>query len=74
MKTGNPIDGMYFFLLILPVVLSFWIGDLLRKKILSHLILESYWRQDLSTLVGILVEIIIIISGVSVGFLLIKLV
>ena len=74
MKTGNPIDGMYFFLLILPFVLSFWIGDLLRKKILSHLILESYWSQNLSTFAGILVEIIIIITGVSVGFLLIKLV
>ena len=74
MRTGNPIDGMYFFLLILPFVLSFWIGDLLRKKILSHLILESYWSQNLSTFAGILVEIIIIITGVSVGFLLIKLV
>jgi hypothetical protein len=74
MRTGNPIDGMYFFLLIFPFVLSFWIGDLLRKKILSHLVLESYWSLNLSTFVGILVEIIIIITGVSVGFLLIKLV
>ena len=74
MRTGNPIDGMYFFLLIFPFVLSFWIGDLLRKKILSHLVLESYWSQNLSTFVGILVEIIIIITGVSMGLLLIKLV
>jgi hypothetical protein len=74
MRTGNPIDGMYFFLLIIPFVLSFWIGDLLRKKILSQLVLESYWSQNLSTFVGILVEILIIMIGVSVGFLLIKLV
>jgi hypothetical protein len=74
MRTGNPIDGMYFFLLIFPFLLSIWIGDILRKRILSYLVLESYWSQNLSTFVGILVEIIIIITGVSVGFLLIKLV
>jgi hypothetical protein len=74
MRTGNPIDGMYFFLLIIPFVLSFWIGDLLRKKIVSHLVLESYWSQNLSTVVGSFVEILIIITGVSAGFLLIKLV
>ncbi len=74
MRTGNPIDGMYFFLLIFPIVLSLWIGDLLRKKILSHLVLESYWSHNLSTFVGILVEIIIIITGVSIGLILIKLV
>ena len=73
MRTGNPIDGMYFFLLIIPLVLSFWSGDLLRKKILSHLVLESNWSQNLSTFVGILIEILIIITGVSVGLLLIKL-
>jgi hypothetical protein len=74
MRTGNPIDGMYFFLLIIPFFLSIWIGDLLRKKILSHLVLESYWSQNLSIFVGILSEIIIIIIGVSIGLLLIKLV
>ena len=74
MRTGNPIDGMYLFLLIVPLVLGFWSGDLVRKKILSHLVLESYWSRNLSTFVGVLVEIMIIMTGVSVGFLLIKLV
>jgi hypothetical protein len=74
MKTGNPIDGMYFFLLILPFVLSFWFGDLLRKKILSHFVLESYWSQNLSAFLGILAELLIIITGASIGFLLLKLV
>jgi hypothetical protein len=74
MRTGNPIDGMYLFLLIFPIILSIWIGDLLRKKILCHLVLESYRSQNISAIVGILIEIIIIITGVSVGFLLIKLV
>ncbi len=74
MRTGNPIDGMYFFLLIIPLVLSIWSGDFARKKILSHLILESYWSQNISTFIGILVEILIIVTGFSVGFLLIKLV
>ena len=74
MRTGNTIDGMYFLLLVIPFLLSFWIGDLLRKKIVSHLVLESYWSQSLSNFVGILVDFLIIITGISVGFLLIKLV
>jgi hypothetical protein len=74
MRTGNTIDGMYFFLLVIPFALSFWIGDLLRKRIESHLVLEAYRSQNLSTFVGILVEILIILTGVSIGFLLINLV
>ena len=74
MKTGNPIDGMYFFLLIIPFAVSFWIGDLLRRKILSHLVLESHYSQYLSTFVGVFEEILIIITGVSLGLLLIKLI
>jgi hypothetical protein len=74
MRTGNTIDGMYFLLLVIPFILSFWIGDLLRKKIVSHLVLESYWSQSLSNFVGILIYFLIIITGISVGFLLIKLV
>jgi hypothetical protein len=74
MRTGNTIDGMYFLLLVIPFLLSFWIGDLLRKKIVSHLVLESYWSQSLSNFVGILVDFLIIITGISAGFLLIKLV
>jgi len=74
MRTGNVNDGMYFFLLVIPVVLSFWIGEILRKKIVSHLVLDSNWSQNLPTLIGNFVEILIIIMGVSVGFLLIKLV
>jgi hypothetical protein len=74
MKTGNTADGLYFFLLVLPMVLSFLVGELLRKKIISRLVLESNWSQNLPILVGNFVEILIIIIGVSVGFLLIKLV
>jgi hypothetical protein len=74
MRTGNTIDGMYFLLLVIPFILSFWVGDLLRKKIVSHLVLESYWSQNLSNFVGILVDFLIIITGISVGLLLIKLV
>jgi hypothetical protein len=74
MRTGNTTDGMYFFLLVIPFVLSFWIGDLVRIKIVSHLILESFWSKSLSGFAGILVEILIITTGVSVGFLLIILI
>ena len=73
MRTGNITDGMYFFLLVIPVVLSFWIGEIVRKKIVSRLILENYWSQNLPTFIGNLVEILIIITGISVSFLLIKL-
>jgi hypothetical protein len=72
MRTGNPGDGMYFFLFIIPFLLSIWSGDLLRKKILSYLVLENYWSQSLSGLVGILAEIFIVLAGFSVGILLIK--
>jgi hypothetical protein len=74
MRTGNTIDGMYFLLLVIPFILSFWFGDLLRKKIVFHLVLESYWSQNLSNFVGILADFLIIITGISVGFLLIKLI
>jgi hypothetical protein len=74
MRTGNPIDGMYFFVLVIPVALSIWVGSLIRKKIVSQWNLESYWSQNLPAFAGILVEILIIIAGVSVGFLLIKVV
>jgi hypothetical protein len=74
MRSGNTLDGMYFFLLVIPFVLSLWMGDLLRKKIVNYLVLESEWSQSLSSFFGIAAEILIIISGVSAGFLLVKLV
>jgi hypothetical protein len=74
MRTGNPGDGMFFFLFIIPFLLSIWSGDLLRKKILSHLVLENYWSQSLSGFIGILAEILIILAGILAGILLIKLV
>jgi hypothetical protein len=72
MKTGNTADGLYFFLFVLPLVLSIMVGELLRKKIVSRLVLESSWSHNLPILVGNLVEILIIITGVSVGFLLMR--
>jgi len=74
MRTGNPIDGAYFLLLVVPFLLSFWLGDFLRKKIEKQLVLQSYFGQNISILIGILAEILIIVTGVSTGFLLIKLV
>ncbi len=67
-------DGMYLFLLLIPIVSGILIGDYLRRKIISHLVLGSYWSQNSSTVVGILVEFLSIVSGVLAGFLLIKLV
>jgi hypothetical protein len=73
MRSGNSIDGMYFLFIVIPFALSFWIGDLLRKKLIFHLVLESYCSQNFSTFIGIMVEIIIIITGTVAGLFLIKL-
>jgi hypothetical protein len=74
MRTGNTMDGMYLFLLLLPFVIGILTGDYLRRKIISHLVLESFWSQHSSTLVGIVVEFLLIVSCVLIGFLLVKLV
>ena len=74
MRVGNPMDGAYFLLLIVPFMLSLWVGDLLRKKIVFHLLLYSYLGQNLSAFVGISVQILIMIIGVIVGSFLTKLI
>jgi hypothetical protein len=73
MRTGNSIDGLYFLLIIIPFVLSFWFGDLTRRKILSYLVIENYLSQSLSSFVGILAEFLIIITGIAMGLLLVRL-
>jgi len=67
-------DGAYFLLLIVPFMLSLWVGDLLRKRIVFHLLLYSYWGQNLSAFVGISVQILIMIIGVLIGSFLTKLI
>jgi hypothetical protein len=74
MRTGNPIDGMYILLLVVPFLLSLWIGDLLRKKIVSHLVMQSSCNYNTSSFVGVIVETIILIIGIIIGLLLIKIV
>lgn len=66
-------DGMYFFLLFAPIILSVWAGDLLRKKIVSRLISEHSWNHNLTTVVGISVQSIIIMIGVLAAYFLVKL-
>lgn len=67
-------DGMYFFMLVIPFVLSIWAGDLFRRKIESFLVVENYLSHNLSAIAGILAEILIIITGAGFGLLLVKLV
>ena len=74
MRVGNPMDGAYFLLLFVPFMLGLWAGDLLRKKIVYHLLLDRYWSQNLSSFVGVSVQILIIIIGVLVGSFLTKLI
>ena len=74
MRTGNPMDGAYFLLLFVPFMLSLWVGDVLRKKIVYHLISDHYWSQNLSAFVGISLQILIMITGFLVGSFLTKLI
>ena len=67
-------DGMYFFLLFAPIVLSIWVGDLLRKRIVCHLRLDRFWSQNLSATAGVSAQILIMLIGVLVGYFLIKLI
>jgi hypothetical protein len=65
-------DGMYFFLLFTPIILSVWMGYLLRKKIVGHLHSDLSWNHSLSIFVGISVQSFIIITGVLAAYFLIK--
>jgi hypothetical protein len=68
MKTNfNSTDGFYFFVLILSFALSFWFGDFLRMKIQS-----SNWNHKLSIFTGVVVEVLTMIVGVYLGFVLVK--
>ncbi len=73
MRTGNEIDGMYFFFLLIPFLLSLWSGDLLRKKIISYLFIQGNCNYNISAFAGIFVESLILILGVLAGLLLITL-
>ena len=73
MRTGNTIDGMYFFFLLIPFLLSLWGGDILRKRTVSNLMIQSNCNHYLSAFAGIFVEIVIIIIGVITGIVLIAL-
>jgi hypothetical protein len=73
MRTGNQSDGMYFFLFIIPVIMGFLAGELVRKRIFSLLVADGTCNQNVATFVGSMIEILIIISGLSLGFLLMKL-
>jgi len=74
MRTGNTLDGMYFILLVAPIMLSIWFGDYLKEKIISHLVYEGHLNQNISTLAGIVIEILTIGIGLFVGTILVKLV
>ncbi len=65
-------DGLYFFLLFIPIFLSIWAG-FISKKIVYHLILDRFGSQNLSAFVGVSVQILIMIVGILVGYFLVKL-
>lgn len=63
----NFSDGLFFFLLLISVAGSLYLGDLLRIKIQG-----SNWNHKLSIFTGAFVEILTMIAGVFIGFLVIK--
>ncbi len=74
MRTGNQMDGLYLLLLLVPFILSVWTGDYLRKKISSHLLLEKCFNQIATCLLGALIEILTVLTGIITGLLLVRLV
>ncbi len=73
MRADNSADGLYFFLLFAPLVLSIWAG-LLSKKIVHHLILDRTGSQNLSVFIGVSVQILVMMIGVLVGYFMTKLI
>jgi hypothetical protein len=70
MKTSfNFSDGFYFFLLLISFALSLWLGDFLRIKIQA-----GNWNHKLSIFTGAFVEVLTMIGGILIGFLLIKII
>jgi hypothetical protein len=63
----NFSDGFYFFLLLISFAGSLYLGDLLRIKIQG-----SNWNHKLSIFTGAFVEVLTMIAGVMIGFLLVK--
>jgi hypothetical protein len=67
-------DGMYFFLLFIPIVSGIFLGYLLRKKIVYGFFPDHNWSQNLFVFFGVSVQNLIMIIGVLAGLFLIKLI
>ena len=67
MKTSFDSDGFYFFLVFFSFAISLWLGDLLRIKIQA-----SNWNHKLSIFIGNFVEVLVTLTGVWIGFFLVK--
>lgn len=73
MRSGDPMDGMYFLLLFGPFMLSAWAGDRLKRKLTEYLVVDLYWGQNFSTFVGYSVQALLMVFGVLCGYFLLKL-
>ena len=67
-------DGFYILLLLVPLIVSIWLGDYLRKIVSSRLLLEQCFNQIASGLLGAFAEILTILTGIIIGLLLVRLV
>ena len=70
MRSGNTMDGMYFFLLITPFIIGIWAGGLLKKNIINHLLLAQCRSQNLSVLAGVSTQILVMLIGLLSGLFL----
>jgi hypothetical protein len=73
MRSGNLMDGTYFFLIFVPVLLSIWAGYHLRKRIVYNLLAGHHLGQNLSLFMGISLQILILTIGILSGYILIRL-
>jgi hypothetical protein len=62
-------DSISFFLILVSIALSLWLGDFLRIKILA-----TNWNHKVSVFVGTFTEIIIAVIGFWIGLQLVKIV
>lgn len=72
MRTGNPTDGMYLFLLLIPIMTGILAGGYFKRKIISHLLLETSCSHISSGFAANVVQFLTIVSGFLLGFLLVR--
>lgn len=72
MRTGNSMDGMYLFLLLIPIVAGILAGDYFKRMIISHVHPENSCLHFSSFIAANIVQFLTIVSGILLGLLLVR--